>query len=259
MRAPALVKRTVTPRLPPQGLIKTAGRVGTFDSTSGIHAPTTANNFTALGITAPSNLWLCQEASGNLTDTLGGYTLTANGTPTYNNAITGWTRTALGFTETASQRFQGTAGTLNPASTSVAWLVYFKLTGDPAAANRSMVVVAFSLSTGLNMLVGTGGKVRINCVAVNTDGSVNHNDGNVHPALIVYDRTGGTVKIYTDKELITGTYNASVVDGSKGFGGVSTGTAGPLRILYSFAATGATAEGYGKATLQALGWTVTGY
>lgn len=225
----------------------------------GVRVPTTRDDFTVLGIVAPNHLWLSQEASGNLTDSIGGVTLAANGTPTYGNAVSGWTRKGLGFDETANQRFSVAAGTgPNPATTSVAWMCYFRVTSDVTSTNRRLLIAADGLATTgvLCNLTLNGGQtlVRIVCVSVGANGTYDYNDGNVHPALLVYDRTNSLVRIYTDKEQLNGTYDAGAVDAAKGICAAGSGNSILGNVLWAAAASGSTAEGYGKHTLTALGW-----
>lgn len=222
----------------------------------GVYVPTTSAEFTALGITAPSSLWLAQEASGNLTDSLGTLTLSANASPLYTQQVAGWARYGVGFNEQTAQRFQAAAG-VGPdvATQSVAWLVYLKLAGVQGGTRRVLHAAEGFTTTGVQVAITTSNQLQLRCVNVGTTGSYDYNDGAVHPVLLAYNRTAGTVRIYTDKEQINGTYSAGAVDAAKGWG-ASAGTSFLGQILYGFAAGGATAEGYAKSTLSALGWSL---
>lgn len=225
------------------------------DGAAGAFAPASAAEFAALGIAAPSNLWQCQEASGNLADSIGSLTLTANATPTYQQSITGWARKALGFNETAAQRFQVTAGSgPNVATQSVAWLCYFLLSGTPGAQRRILTAADGLATTGVLATFLTTGRIRMACVNVTADGTYDYRDSALHPLLLVYNRTGSLVRVFTDKEQVNGTYSAGAVDAAKGLGAAGAGNSLPGFIAWAFAAAGATAEGYGKTTLQQLGW-----
>lgn len=241
-----------------RGLLRGLKRgLGASIGGSTIFTPSTAGEFTALGITAPSNLWLCQEASGNLADSIGALTLTANATPLYQQTVPGWTRKAVGFNETAAQRFQALAGSgPNPATQSVAWLCYFRLSSMPGAARRLLTAADGLATTGVLATLTSAGLILLTCVNVGATGLYNYQDGNVHPLLLVYDRTNSLVRVYTDKEQINGTYSAGAVDAQKGLAAAGAGTSLPGLIPWAFAASGATAEGYGKTTLRKLGWSL---
>jgi hypothetical protein len=69
--------------------------------------PTTAAQMAAaMGYGTWASLWQCDEASGNLTDVVGGVTLTANSTPTYRTAGAFSGDFAIGF-DSAADRFEG--------------------------------------------------------------------------------------------------------------------------------------------------------
>lgn len=234
------------------------------DATSGIYVPETSAEWTALSLTAPADLWLTQESSGNLADSIGSVTLTANASPSYSNAITGWTRVGVGFTEgTANQRITAAAGVgPSPATTSIAILAYLKITTAAAGATRGI------LGLGSNLAVQQQSgfqKIRIACVGVNTNGTANYADGSVHPFLFVYDRTNTKVVVYTDLETFTGTYGAGALDGNKGYGaGGSVTTPTGMNVLYGAMYTGASAEALStqataKSYLQALNWTISAW
>src|SRR5262245_47294003 len=80
------------------------------DATSNILVPANAAEWAQVlasaGISSggPSALWLFQEASGNPADSVGSFTLTASGTPTYQAAVSGWTRKAITFADAATGR-----------------------------------------------------------------------------------------------------------------------------------------------------------
>ena len=234
------------------------------DATSLIYVPAAAAEWTALGLTAPADLWLSQEASGNLADTIGSVTLTANASPSYSNAITGWTRVGVGFAEgTANQRITAGAGTgPSPASTSIALLIYVKFLTAAAGATRGVC----GLGSNLAVQQQSGfQKIRIACVGVNTNGTANYVDGSVHPLLFVYDRTNTKVVVYTDLETFTGTYAAGALDGNKGYGsGGSITTPTGLNVLFGALYSGASAEALStqataKSYLQSLNWTISAW
>ena len=235
------------------------------DATSAVYCP--ANNaewtttMTVAGLVGgnPSSLWLCQEAAGNLADSIGAVTLVAAGAPTYRNAQAGWTRLAMSITATTVQAFTFGAGTYDPSTTSVAWLVYVSTPNTPGGSRN--VVTGSSNATSLRIdHLGTN---KLSAVADgNTASSLgNYNLATVYPLLFVYDRTGSLCKMYTQTEVISVAF-AAVVDGNKGFGAVfSNGDAGS-KYLYSCVFAGAAAEqlsstANARALLNTLSWAPT--
>ena len=77
----------------------------TRDATSHWFVPQDSTEWTALlegtGIPNPTNLWQCQESSGNLADSIGTATLTAhnNGGMSYAQSVSGWSRKAVKLSE----------------------------------------------------------------------------------------------------------------------------------------------------------------
>lgn len=247
------VQLTVTDNGGATNNTSTTVRVVAIDGAANVFTPSSAADFTALGLTAPSSLWLCQEASGNAADSIGAVTLTAGGTPLYSQAVAGWTRVGFGFNQTANQRFSVGAGTYDPSASSQAILLYAKadtVSGTP----RALATLGQVTGNNLYCAFTSAGLVRIVNFAVINNGAVDHR-GAVHPYLFVYNRTAGTVRVYTDAEQINGTYNATVTDGNKGLcANGLTSFAG--QTLWAAQWSGAAAEALNKTTLQALGWTV---
>lgn len=227
----------------------------TTDGPSNVYVPQSQADFTALGLGTWTNLYLCQEASGNMLDTIGSVTLTAVGSPLYQQTVSGWTRKALEFNQAAAQRFSVGAGSgPNPGSTSVAWLVYCKYTGTPSA-NRRLWCPSDIAVTNLQLVQTTANKAQLVCNSVGTNSVSSYNDSTVHPFLIVFDRTNLLVRLYTELEQVNGTYSALVADGTKGFGATS-GTSCLAQVVWAAMTTGANAEALGKTTLSTLGWTL---
>jgi hypothetical protein len=234
------------------------------DATSGKGVPSTEFQFTMLGVTLTS-AWLAQEASGNLAG-LGpsAFTLTANATPLYQQAVTGWTRTASAFNQTSGQRFAATSGTgPNPSSTSVLWLGYMVADTIPGGV-RGLMNAAGGAGTGVAIgYVNGSGNLRLHCVLVETDDSTTlpATDNLVHPFVLKYDRTNSAVVMYTDEARTVGTFSALAADGLKGFGaGVYSASPPALcGVLYGFVLSGAAAElsdAQIRTLLEDLHWSV---
>lgn len=236
------------------------------DASSLIYVPndasewTTFRTATGLATANPDSLWRCQEASGNLADSIGALTLTATGTVDYQQAVTGWTRRGVLLTDGTTEKFVAASGVgPSPATTSQAWLFFVQLPATPATARSIM---------GLNCAVGAtrfvaihlnaSGGIRANCVGVNVDDATSHSSM-VIPCLVKYDRTNGEAKVYTSLVKVTGTYNSGVIDGDKGIGSASTAACASTTIygaMWSGANAEALTDAAVKALFQALGWSI---
>jgi RHS repeat-associated protein len=94
----------------------------TRDLMSGWFVPASAAEWTNLltgsGIPNPTNLYKCQEASGNLADSIGSTSLTAhnNGGMLYQQFVPGWSRKAVSINSGNFSYWQSSSSICNPAS-----------------------------------------------------------------------------------------------------------------------------------------------
>ncbi len=232
------------------------------------YVPLTAADWIKLGCAVPQNTWLCQEASGNLAaftapeltaSSLNAFTLVASGTPSYAQAVTGWTRTAVKMTEVLNQGFttNGTGSLGNPTTRSLAMGLYFQCTGTPGGT-RLIMGNTDTANTSLLVTIDATGALTLKCATVSTTTtSTAFADGNMHAALVVYDRIGSTCSLFTDLENITVTY-AAIVNGQKGYGAaVAAGfTSAPILMPFAFYGvdTADLTPMYNAGLLTRLGW-----
>jgi hypothetical protein len=233
------------------------------DATSSKYVPSSAAQFTALGLTAPSSIWLLQMASGNASDSVGSLTLTAANTPQYQQSATGWTRVGVGFTDGSTMRFSAAAGTgPDPTTTSTLWLFYTVIRTEPTSTrivggatridqSSDCVRQVWSPSAGTNRL-------NMNCDGVGANGAAlaDHAAGS-HPIVVKYDRTNSACVAFSEIDKATTTYSAAVVDGAKGLGSNSTPD---MVCVYAAMWSGAAAEMSNatiKTMLTTLGWSPT--
>lgn len=248
------VTLTVTDNVGGTDDYSTSVRVVDVDGPSSVYVPTSAADFTALGLTVPDSLWLCQEASGNADDVFNAMDLTPTGSPTYAQAVTNWTRTAFGFNQTSNQRFSGSTA-YDPSAASSAMLVYAEFVAA-LSTPRGLMTLGQTTGASLYSAFTNAGLVRITNNAVNVSGASDHRGGGVRPYLFVYNRTAGTVRVYTNLEQINGTYSATVTNSAnKGFCGSGV-TSFEGKILWGCQWYGAGAEAQAKATLTTLGWSL---
>jgi hypothetical protein len=228
------------------------GSLATTDGPGGaIYTPIDAAEWTAIGLTAPNSLWLCQEASGNLSDSIGAVTGTANGSLTYANSITDWSRKFLSFTEATSQRVGIASGTYSPATASQAGLIYSKIT-SMAVANRTLI----GLGTNIYLRFTAAGVLQIVNGGAAASGAYDYRDGAVHPFLIIHNRTATTSSVFTDKETVSVAYTSGTDVANKGIAGFTTNTPPVHSTGYWAHWSGAAAEAVGKTTVSTLGWTM---
>src|SRR6185295_13988613 len=197
----------------------------TVDATSGIAVPANATewnsfrSYNKLSIANPNSLWLCQESSGNLADSIGALTLTAASGPTYRNAVAGWSRFGVGMADASVARFVAAAGVgPDPTTTSQTWMFIFSLPTVPAATRCLGGITTSNAVTCCKADWLVSGFPSINVVGVSTDGIVVHSSA-TYPFMVTYNRTGLVAQTYTNREKVVGTYNAGVIDGNKGMGG----------------------------------------
>jgi len=229
----------------------------TRDATSNIYTPVSSAEWAtfraAFSLTAPApdSLWLLQEASGNLADTIGGLTLTAAGTVTYNQAATGWTRTGVGLADGVNSQFATTSASLpnaNAASQTV--LLIGTVTTSPAS-NRQVYT---GPNNSLRIIGGTP-RLSVTAIASTASGSVNPLNA-VRPWIYKHDFTGSVQKGYTDQEALGIPYTAIA---GKVMRIGSTAAAPGGVFLYACAWYNANAEisdANIKALLQAMGFTI---
>ena len=242
----------------------------TIDSAAGRAAPANAAEWTAFMTAAglatgnPSSVWNCQDASGNLLDSIGSVPLTPTGAVTYQNAVAGWARSAVNIPQTSGARCVAAAGVgPNPTTTSVLLLGYMDVTAQ-AAANRGLMSVAGALADTLTSaeawLIATTHVAQAECVSVVTAGTADPFTGGVRPFVLKYNRTGSAFVYYDDLQKITGTFAAGVTDGNKGFGATANAQISlGLSLLYGALFSGAPAElsdAQVKTVLTTAGWTI---
>lgn len=201
--------------------------------------------------------WGFQDASGNIVATVG-TNLAATGLA-YQQGVSGWTRTGAAFTDNSTDSALHGAGVgINPATTSCLWLGYVDLTIDPAALRTIFGAGGAAAATELTCRHAGGHTLNVKVAGVSTNGTADPASGGVRPIGLVYNRTAGTVMVFSDQEKLSGTYNAGVTDGVKGFGATLANTIG-MTVLWGAAFAGTNAELTStqiKAVLQALGWTI---
>jgi hypothetical protein len=234
------------------------GAAWSTDATRGVGVPANSTEWDAVAAAAghsrsPSSLFGCQEASGNLLDSIGAIEIAANDTRTYENAIAGWTRKAVGISDGVSG-YWTTNGGPDPSTESAAMLAYLRI--DASTAERSMLFLNAVENDYVAINVTAGGLLKAYIDANTATGAVNYAAGAVFPVMLVYNRTAGSAFLCTADEKLPITYGAIAANGAK-YVGLFTPPTMKLLMLAWF--EGADAEftlAEAKAELVALGWSV---
>ena len=130
-----------------------------------------------LTVAVPDDLWLMQDTSGSLEDSIGTNTLTPLASPSYGNTVNGWSRRAVGtFDTVANQGFYNqTTGNLN--GTSYLLLAYVSVLATPSGERSLLGIGAagdhrYVAITSSSLYKGAGSGV------APTNGTVS--DGDIH-------------------------------------------------------------------------------
>lgn len=229
----------ITAPAPSGGLIPGVTR----DAASGWYFPASAAEWTALmsfaGLATgnPSSVHPCQEAAGNLADSIGAVTLTVTGAGhLYQQPVAGFSRLAATTVDaTAGQKWINTTTAPNPNTVSTGWLCCVRFPAANPAAVRDLVSNAAAMDS---RITSTGKLSIIN--GATTNGTANP-IGTVQWVYIQHDLTASTWLAYTLQEKITGTFAAMVSNPSFMVGGQTT-VAGDVGYLYDALFGGVPAE-----------------
>lgn len=200
---------------------------------------TTFMSAIGLGTGNPTQIWNCQDLSGNLVAAKG-TNLTVAGAPTYNNAVAGWNRKSFNITATTVQAAsQGVGVGPDPSTTSVLWLAYVATTTTPGGG-RDIITVSNN-ATGCRVMHLAGNNHQM-VDGANTANSVNsYTRANPYVLALKYDKTNAVTAAYTDLETWSVPFT-TVVDGAKGIGAVTANGDAGSKYLYLVEFSGAAAE-----------------
>jgi hypothetical protein len=237
----------------------------TRDETSLIYVPASESEWTAtmtvagIGSGNPTSTWLCQEASGNLADSISSNTLTVGGASwSYRQATTGWTRLALTVPDASpNHNAQNSATVPDVQTTSV--LLYGVVAMPTSAPSGNRRIAHLDGTTGA--IIQMNATPRMQCVTGGTGGSTKTGTENpvnaTRPLIACVNRAANTAKVYSDQEKITGTQGT--YSGISIGWGASGGSTPAIGLLYGAMWTGTAAEMTDdeiKILLQTLGWSI---
>lgn len=239
----------------------TLGNTVDRDATSLIYVPSTVAQYSSLGLATPTEIHLCQEASGDLTGEILSEVLAANNSPAYQQSVSGWSRKGVrGNAVTANQRFQGVGP--DPSATSVAVLAYVGNMVPPGdGAARGIIVFGTSTSDIGISNVSAGSNVFRYRSPADIEDSVGAYGTGGHVILVVHDLVNSRSRFYTDQEKITPTFGAASSGTVYGIGGIGGGVFEAATVMYLARFEGAAAaslstDATAKSFLEALNWTI---
>lgn len=240
---------------PPSG-----GGMGTVtrDSTSLKYVPASSAEWATVMTTAgigsggPSLLWLCQEASGNLNDSIGAFTGTVSGTPlSYQQVVAGWTRVGVSGGDAGTGLADNTSASLpDPATAATLTLSYAIVSATPAAVRQVDVIGTANIAT---TRVNTTPRLQAVSGGNVATGGVSNPTGAVRPFVLLDDAVAVRTVGYTDQEKLPTTRAATT--------GKRTRLAFdfPGTVVYRAQFHGAAAQltdAQIKTLLQTLGWAI---
>lgn len=235
----------------------------TVDDASGNATPASAaewHDFIVahdLSMAAPDGLWLLQEASGVVHDSIGTIDLMPSGPVKYLQPVTGWTRKAVRTDDGTGASFLNTTATSLPdvGSTSMTILLVYQTASTPAAP-RSVLFGGGGVPSTLGQLdVDAANHLVFTAGGMMATGTVSY-DTDVLVAVMRLDRAANQNHLVTHREVIAPAHVP--LGASRGlFLGGASHAAPAGRWLYMAAWYGSHAE-MNDAELQrllaALGW-----
>ena len=228
------------------------------DATSLIYVPESAAQWdTVLSVAevssgGPSSLYLCQEASGNLADSIGANTLTLSGAGhLFRQTVTGWARKAATTTNgTAGQKWINSTTSPNPNTVSILLYAILRLPAAAPAAARDVMLKANNADLRFN----TTGKLRLQAGA--SVDLVNVSTNTIQPVVLQTNISASTVKVFTRQEKLTGTFALPTSGNILAIGGQSAAAAdcGYLSLVEFSDAAAEMSESDIHSMLTTLGW-----
>lgn len=236
-----------------------------IDSISNIAVPANATEWSGLisaaglSIAIPSHLWLCQETSGVLADSIGSENLSAFAPVRYSRTLASWDRDAVGFDEGAIGEFYST--NIGNTTTQSCLLLGYIGTWAPIGADRGVMRLGSGtgardaqrdVTTAAYQVTGAGGQAT-------GVGSSDAGNPVVRPLVLQINRTASQITLYTDQEKIQPAYTAPAGGGSYINIGANAITAADTVCFYLAYWEGADAEISAanlKTLLTTAGWSI---
>lgn len=236
----------------------------TFDAASGKYFPATAAEWAivlsvcGIGTGGPSAVHNCQDAAGNLTDSVGAFPLISSGAGgAYQQAAAGFTRKAATTTSGTTQLWQSTDASLPDlgAANQCAFVVAKVTT---TAVRKDILGLGAAATTMMVDTEVTTGFARAVCVGNVISGAVD-TGGAFRPWTVQSNRGSSIAMVTTDAEKLLPTFAGTVAGKSISIGNYKFGaaTCAYLWISTFFNAAAALTAAQIKLIWQTLGWAIT--
>ena len=235
----------------------------TVDSGSGIGIPQNSTEWTnviaAAGLTGivsvPDSLWLCQEAAGNLADSIGAFPLTAAGAGlTYQTLVEGWQSKAIATSDNQNGGWSSTDAGLPDISIANATMCGYIIINTNSNVNRQVI----ALGVGNVTRAWIGGAQATRAVSgANSATATGSQYQTVRPYGIQCNRIGVTVTGFEDHDKLIPAFAAGMT-GKKialGYAGETAPPGAQYLYAWSWLTTTPTPTQI-KALYQVLGWVV---
>jgi hypothetical protein len=235
----------------------------TIDGMSGKSVPATSVEWIALigakGLTInpPDSLWLMQDASGALQDSIGSVDLAPGGTASaqYQQPITGWARRAIRSADGSGVVFANStdAALPNLGSASMTVLMFYATAATPGGTRS--IWVGGCCAGYATVFIDAARHFTLQANTSGNAGTIDHGS-EVIPIVVKLDRLNMRQAVITNRETVAPAYTQLMPN--KGlFLGAANGGAPEGRWLYMAAWYGANAEMNDAAIvalIKALGW-----
>jgi len=210
-----------------------------------------------LAVAVPDGLWLMQEPSGPLVDSIGSVSLAPYGAPMYRAPVTGWSRQGVKTLDGSGAGFYDTtASSLPDVGTASMTVLMYYATETPPLFTRGVSISGSGVPSSLAALtIEPSSRLKLTVGSNSATGTIDHGTG-VIPVVVKLDRSASVQQVITNRETITPTYTP--LQSSRGiFLGTGAGPAPDGRWLYMAAWYGPNAEisaSDAAMLLTALGW-----
>lgn len=234
------------------------------DATSLKYVPSSSAEWTitraAAGISSgnPTSLWLMQEASGNLADSIASNTLAATSLAGYQQAVSGWTRGAISMVDASSAGASN--GSIGDVGTYSALLLLLVAVGPTIGGTRDICGLGGGGTyRGAQVTTTPRFKAKPNDGSASPNGTANPGT-TVHPLINRVNLTAGSFSIITDQEIIAQSpYTAPPAPSAALFLGSALTTTPDMKLLYGAyfqAAAAELSDAAIRTLLTRLGWAV---
>jgi RHS repeat-associated protein len=210
------------------------------DATSGWFVPASAAEWTRLlkgtGFSNPSSLYLMQQTSGSLTDSIGSSTATLTGTATYRVAVSGWTRKGIKLGDNSTSYFS--MATPDASTTSLMLVQFYGQGTDPSGhGSRGMNRMGRTKHEGAQLSHGPRLRARSGFGIADAPAGF----GTVRLVITKLDHARNELAVYSEDDVLKPTFNNQDADTSSILLGDSF-SAADTPLMYAALFTGSAAE-----------------